>query len=123
MIDIDHFKHINDTFGHSHGDSILKLFGDLMREMIRTEDFAARWGGEEFTITLPHTTSEASAALAERIRAAFEQHHIGDTPMDLSASFGVVELQEDDDAESLIRRADDAMYSAKHRGRNRVVVG
>lgn len=123
MIDIDHFKYINDTLGHSQGDAILRSFANLLTLMIRTEDVAARWGGEEFTLTLPHTSSEAAAALAERIRTAFEQLSVGDAQIELSASFGVVELQENDDADGLIRRADNAMYSAKHQGRNCVVVG
>jgi diguanylate cyclase (GGDEF)-like protein len=123
MIDLDHFKMINDTLGHSQGDLILQAFAELLNQLIRTEDVAARWGGEEFTIILPHTDSEAAAALAERIRIAFEQHSIGNIPIDLSASFGVVELSEDDDVELLIRRADDAMYCAKAQGRNQVVVG
>jgi len=122
MIDLDHFKNINDTFGHSEGDLILKAFADLLREMIRTEDVAARWGGEEFIIILPHTPREAAAALAERIRIAFEQHSVNAKPVTLSASFGVVQLQEGDDVDNLIRRADDALYRAKHEGRNQVVV-
>jgi len=122
MVDLDHFKSINDTFGHSEGDQILIAFADLLREMIRTEDVAARWGGEEFIMILPHTTREAAAALAERIRVAFEQHSVHAKPVSLSASFGVVQLQEGDDVDNLIRRADDALYRAKNQGRNQVVV-
>jgi len=121
MIDLDHFKKVNDTFGHSQGDQVLKSFADLLREIIRTEDVAARWGGEEFIIILPHTTCDAAAALAERIRAAFEHHPDHDVPIDLSASFGVVQLQEDEDHDTLLRRADDALYRAKHLGRNQVI--
>lgn len=123
MIDLDHFKAINDTYGHSEGDTVLKAFADLLREMIRAEDVAARWGGEEFLIILPHTVCDAAAALSERIRVAFEQYSGSATPMGLSASFGVVQLQEDDDADSLIRRADEALYRAKHEGRNKVAIG
>jgi diguanylate cyclase (GGDEF)-like protein len=122
MIDLDHFKKINDTYGHSEGDQVLKAFADVLRDMIRTEDIAARWGGEEFIIILPHTPCEASAALAERIRVAFEQYSTRATPLALSASFGVVQLQAGEDSDSLIRRADDALYKAKHEGRNRVVM-
>lgn len=123
MIDLDHFKIVNDTYGHSEGDLVLKAFADVLREIIRTEDIAARWGGEEFTIILPHTASEAAAALAERIRVAFQQYSASATPFPLSASFGVAQLQENDCADSLIKRVDEAMYRAKHDGRNRVVVG
>lgn len=123
MVDLDHFKVVNDTFGHSEGDLILKAFADLLREMIRAEDVAARWGGEEFIIILPHTGSDAASALAERIRIAFEQHVTSATPIALSASFGVAQLRESDDADSLIRRTDAALYRAKHEGRNRVIAG
>ena len=123
MIDLDHFKSVNDTYGHSTGDVILKKFSDLLREIIRTEDVAARWGGEEFIVLLPHTASDAAAALAERIRAAFEQQSDGAIKIGLSASFGVVQSLESDDADTLIRRADAALYQAKREGRNRVVLG
>lgn len=123
MIDIDHFKNVNDTLGHSHGDLILQAFARLLNQMIRTEDIAARWGGEEFTIILPHTACEAATALAERIRISFEQHSIDGISIDLSASFGVVELNEEDSAEEFIKRADNAMYDAKESGRNQVKVG
>lgn len=123
MIDLDHFKNINDTLGHCQGDQVLQNFSDLLREMIRSEDLAARWGGEEFIVILPHTSSDAAAALAERIRNAFEQYSAGDPPMVLSASFGVTELQGEEDVDAVLRRADDALYRAKHEGRNRVVIG
>lgn len=122
MIDLDHFKVVNDTCGHSEGDKVLQLFADLLRDMTRTEDVAARWGGEEFIVILPHTLREAAAALAERIRAAFERHPTSDTPIVLSASFSVVQLRGEEDADTLIKRADDALYRAKNEGRNRVIV-
>ncbi|HIJ95774.1 MAG TPA: diguanylate cyclase [Desulfuromonadales bacterium] len=123
MIDLDHFKKINDTCGHSEGDEVLKLFANLLREMIRAEDTAARWGGEEFVVILPHTGCEAAAALAERIRVGFEMKVGDDVPYKLSASFGVVQLQEGENRDNLIRRADDALYRAKNFGRNQVVIG
>lgn len=122
MIDLDHFKKVNDTYGHSAGDLVLKTFADLLRDMMRVEDVAARWGGEEFIIILPHTPGEAAAALAERIRIAFEQQSDRATAIVLSASFGVVQLHESDDADTFISRADAALYRAKREGRNRVVV-
>ncbi len=123
MIDLDHFKVVNDTFGHSKGDEVLKAFARIFLDIIRVEDVAARWGGEEFILLLPHTPSDAASALAERIRVAFEQHSDIVAPIVLSASFGVVQFHGSEDADALIRRADDALYRAKHQGRNRVVVG
>jgi diguanylate cyclase (GGDEF)-like protein len=123
MIDLDHFKVINDTCGHSEGDEVLRIFASLLREMIRAEDTAARWGGEEFVVILPHTPCEAAAALAERIRIGFEKKAGEDAPYSLSASFGVVQLQEDENQDGLIRRADAALYRAKNYGRNQVVTG
>ncbi len=121
MIDLDHFKDVNDTYGHIEGDNVLKAFADLLRELIRTEDFAARWGGEEFIVILPHTACEAAMALAERIRVACRKHFSARNA--LTASFGVAQLQSGEDYDSLIKRTDDAMYRAKNEGRNRVVVG
>lgn len=121
MIDLDHFKAVNDTYGHIEGDNVLQAFAGLLRELIRTEDFAARWGGEEFAVILPHTACEAAVALAERIRVACRKHFFARNG--LTASFGVAQLQSGEDYDSLIRRADDAMYRAKNEGRNRVVVG
>lgn len=123
MIDIDYFKRVNDTLGHCEGDRILKCFADLLRENIRVEDVAARWGGEEFIVMLPHTSIDAASALADRIRCGFQNVYSGCASIILSASFGVGEMGEADDMDSLVKRVDDALYNAKHHGRNQVVIG
>jgi len=121
FVDIDSFKRVNDTFGHTVGDQVLKEFAALIRKMVRDEDIAARWGGEEFIILLSHTACEAAAALAERIRSNFEQSPSSAAPLVITASFGVAQLQEGEHEDALIRRTDNALYRAKHEGRNRVV--
>ena len=120
-IDLDHFKVVNDTLGHSAGDLVLKEFAKLMQEKVRSEDVVVRLGGEEFMILLPHADCLAAAALAERIRAAFEQNPGSAAPATVTASFGVAQLQEGEQEDALIQRADKALYHAKHEGRNRVV--
>jgi len=120
-IDLDHFKIINDTFGHSIGDMVLKDFSDLLLKMVRGEDVAVRWGGEEFIILLTHTGSEAATALAERIRFSFEQSPGRIPTRVMTASFGVAQLQNGENENDLIKRADSALYKAKNDGRNRVV--
>ena len=119
-IDIDHFKKVNDTFGHTMGDLVLKEFSQLLKMMVRVEDIACRWGGEEFIVLLPNTTSEAAVILADRMRCSFEQYPRTTTPA-VTASFGVARLLEGEDEDALMRRVDDALYQAKHEGRNRVV--
>lgn len=121
-IDLDHFKKVNDTFGHSIGDLVLKEFSNLLKELVRAEDIASRWGGEEFIVLLPNTSREAAAKLAERIRSTFERQSSSAAPLAVTASFGVVQLQNGDDEDGLIRRVDDALYKAKHEGRNRVII-
>ena len=121
-IDLDHFKKVNDTFGHSVGDLMLKEFSDLLKELVRAEDIASRWGGEEFIILLPNTSCDAAAALAERIRSTFEKQSSSAAPLSVTASFGVAQLQNGDNEDELIRRVDNALYTAKREGRNRVVV-
>ena len=120
-IDLDHFKATNDTFGHSVGDLVLKDFSDLLLHMVREEDVVARWGGEEFIILLSHTACEAATALAERIRHSFEQTPGRTSSLAMTASFGVAQLQEGENEADLIKRADNALYRAKHEGRNRVI--
>ncbi len=119
-IDIDHFKKVNDTFGHMMGDQVLKEFSLLLKMMVRVEDIACRWGGEEFIVLLPNTTCEASVSLADRMRCSVEQCPRTTTPA-VTASFGVAQLQKGEDEDSLMRRVDDALYQAKREGRNRVV--
>ncbi len=122
LIDIDHFKSINDSCGHLVGDQILKEFSRLLRANIRATDLLARWGGEEFILLLPETTAENARVLAEKICAAVSEHSF--LGMDqVTASFGVTEMNHTKDSTvEAIRRADDALYQAKEEGRNRVIL-
>ncbi|BAU23791.1 hypothetical protein THC_1426 [Caldimicrobium thiodismutans] len=125
LADLDHFKKINDTYGHFVGDRILKEFSDLVGSLIRGMDYFARFGGEEFLIMLPEISKDSAVLVAERIRKALEKHEIliseGQT-IKLTASFGVAEYPADAlNYEGLIKKADTRLYQAKAEGRNRVV--
>lgn len=119
MLDIDHFKRINDDFGHAAGDMVLKEMAQLVRDLIRSSDVLARWGGEEFMILVPRDGHEAATSLAEKLRRAIEVHEFPEV-RNVTASFGVSEHAPGDTMESLCARADDALYRAKHGGRNQV---
>ncbi len=124
--DVDHFKRINDRFGHGAGDRVLASVAQLVANGLRAEDRVGRIGGEEFLVVLPATTLADAERMAERLRSDVESARLDGAAEDahLSASFGVVELTAaDPDSESLLKRADDALYRAKREGRNRVVVG
>lgn len=123
VLDIDHFKNINDTFGHAMGDNALKALVARVNDKIRSSDILFRYGGEEFTIVLSNTSSEGAVLLAERIREAVEEMvYISDgITMDFTVSIGVSTLAEKEDGSSLFERADKALYQAKHSGRNRVI--
>jgi diguanylate cyclase (GGDEF)-like protein len=121
MFDMDHFKKINDTFGHHAGDRVLQDMAKLISANIREVDIFARWGGEEFMILSSHTDVEHAAQLAEKLRTEVEAHRF-EGPASISCSFGVTQFGNQDTAESLIARADKALYQAKTEGRNRVVV-
>jgi diguanylate cyclase (GGDEF)-like protein/PAS domain S-box-containing protein len=121
MFDIDHFKKINDTYGHSAGDYVLKTIADIVRETIRKIDYLVRWGGEEFVIISSETNLEKAHALAERIREKTESYKF-DKVGKVTVSLGVTEFKEQDTKDTLIKRTDDIMYKAKERGRNRVEV-
>ena len=121
MFDIDHFKCINDKFGHGTGDVVLKEITQLVRDLIRETDVMTRWGGEEFMILVPRDGREAAAALAEKLRGAMENQHFSGVPK-VTSSFGVSEYLPGDTLESLCARVDLALYRAKHEGRNRVCV-
>lgn len=118
MFDIDNFKAINDKYGHGAGDMVLKEIAHLVRDLIRANDLLVRWGGEEFMILVPHTGEEA-ADLAEKLCVAVEHHHFHHVPK-VTASFGVSGFAPGDTLESLYARTDEALYRAKHQGRNRV---
>ncbi len=120
MADIDYFKTINDRFGHFFGDRVLREFASLLVYNCRGEDMAARFGGEEFIILLMHAAAEDSLCHAERIRRKVEAHTIGKNDLKITASFGVASMEKGEDIETLMRRADDALYHAKNEGRNRV---
>jgi two-component system, NtrC family, C4-dicarboxylate transport sensor histidine kinase DctB len=119
MVDIDHFKRVNDEFGHAAGDQVLVRTANLLRSCVRESDAVARWGGEEFVVIAPMTGEEGGVSLAEKLRAIMAATHLG--PRDaVTASFGVAELEADDTIDTLLQRADGALYRAKESGRNRV---
>jgi len=119
MLDLDHFKYVNDTYGHDAGDTVLKHFGQLVRQNCRHEDFAARFGGEEFIMYLSHTTAEEALELAERVRQIVAQADMLENRHQVTVSIGVAHISEADSPEALIKRADQALYAAKKAGRNR----
>jgi two-component system cell cycle response regulator len=125
LLDVDHFKSINDTFGHAVGDQVLSSIGKLLQNALRTSDTPARWGGEEFVIALKNTPLDGGAIAAERLRAALTELRIeaGGTTVKVTASLGLACLSLNESVDTLIDRADRAMYAAKVGGRNRLVVG
>lgn len=126
MLDLDHFKRINDTFGHSAGDQVLQGIGRLLRESCRVYDVPGRYGGEEFCIVLPETKSGNTTVVAERIRQRLAASELpcGEGSIAVTASIGIAGTDSADAAvlspAELIERADRALYAAKNRGRNRV---
>lgn len=126
MIDIDHFKQFNDTFGHQAGDMVLKMVAGLFKNKIRGCDHIARYGGEEFSLISPNTDPEVAIKIAERIRQSLMTKKLiarstGASMGKITISIGVGILNSEDSAHSLIERADAALYAAKHAGRNCVV--
>ncbi len=123
IIDLDHFKQVNDSHSHLVGDRVLQRVGALLRTMLRPSDSAFRFGGEEFCILMPATLADAAQAICERLRLAIEAEGWAamSDGLAVTASFGVAAARADDNAESLALRADTALYEAKDAGRNRVV--
>ena len=120
FIDLDHFKQVNDCFGHSVGDDVLVHFCDIASQCMRSTDILGRWGGEEFLIVTPNTGLMVAVALAERICDALTEYEFP-VAGHLSASFGVATCRVDENWESWLSRADSALYNAKKMGRSRVV--
>jgi len=123
MVDVDHFKSINDTHGHSVGDQVLQALVENIKEQIRTSDVLFRYGGEEFTIILNNTNSVGAHLLAQRIRRGIEEmaYARNEVALPITISVGIASLEEDESANQLVDRADKALYSAKKLGRNCVV--
>jgi diguanylate cyclase (GGDEF)-like protein len=123
LLDIDHFKDYNDTYGHLEGDKVLVRFSQIIRSCLRTNDSAYRYGGEEFTVILPETAGEEAHTVAQRIRAALEAEPF--SPRDgevvtVTISIGVTEYSPNEELSTFIQRADQAMYHSKRSGRNKV---
>lgn len=126
MVDLDHFKEVNDTYGHQAGDEVLGVMGEVLQDMTRQVDITGRYGGEEFAVVLPETDLASARRAAERInqelrRQTFEGDE--DETFTVTCSLGLAELSpEDEDAEALLQRADEALYEAKSAGRDRVAM-
>ncbi|MBF0282876.1 MAG: diguanylate cyclase, partial [Magnetococcales bacterium] len=123
MFDLDHFKKVNDTYGHPVGDKVLTTVAERAGKMLRQSDLIARYGGEEFVLILPEATLEAAAAAAEKIRLEVMRLRFktGNQMLTVTSSFGVCEWQPGMTPEELLHQADQALYRAKQGGRNRVV--
>jgi diguanylate cyclase (GGDEF)-like protein len=127
MIDIDHFKQVNDTYGHAMGDEVLRNIGAMLKTSVRATDLAARYGGEELTLVLPHTDIPAALLVAENLRQKFAdlEHELDGASLKKTISLGVAARDgqgEVPNAEDLLKHADEALYRAKQGGRNRVEV-
>jgi two-component system, cell cycle response regulator len=120
MADLDHFKRVNDTYGHQAGDKLLATFGGLLRRYTRATDVVARFGGEEFVVLMPNTNLEDALVTAERIREALASSRIEPLPAPITVSIGVAELEGGEQGDALLRRVDTALFEAKQSGRNRV---
>jgi len=123
MCDIDHFKKVNDTYGHECGDDVLVTLSALLKEGLRQQDVLSRWGGEEFLVLLPETDLPGGRTIAERLRQSVEQNHFEyqGNPFKVTMSFGVHAPKVINEIDALIKMADQFLYEAKNQGRNRVI--
>jgi diguanylate cyclase (GGDEF)-like protein len=117
IVDIDHFKQFNDTYGHIVGDKVLSLLAKTIQKNIRDTDIFARWGGEEFVILMPSTNINEAKTAVENLRKKVEQIRL-ENISNITASFGVTQFLEHDNEEEIFKRADKALYMAKENGRN-----
>jgi len=127
MLDIDHFKRVNDSFGHLVGDRVIRYVAALLTQVLGPDSFIARYGGEEFIVIMKNQTAEKAFQLSEKVRTAMgnsklQRKDSGETIGKVTLSAGIAVLREDDSAESFIGRADKALYEAKNTGRNKTVV-
>lgn len=125
IMDIDNFKHFNDTYGHAEGDRVLAAMGKIITASIRTTDRGNRYGGEEFTVILPNTTAQEAIAVAERVRLSFAAHDFfprDGEKVNKTVSLGITQLLPNDTPNSFLKRADKNLYQAKESGKNRYVL-
>lgn len=125
MLDLDHFKRINDNYGHLAGDKVLKIIASVLRKRLRGTDFIARFGGEEFVLLVPNTPLAVGAKLAETLRAAIEAcpFHFKGERVTITVSMGMTAFRAGEHSDFVLKRADQALYRAKNAGRNRVELG
>lgn len=127
MLDIDHFKRVNDTYGHTIGDKVIQYVASLLKKHALEHHYVARYGGEELAIIMPDTSKQQAMAISENIRVQMEKSNLrrkaDNTPLGtITISIGVAELKDGDNSESFISRADKALYQAKESGRNKVML-
>jgi diguanylate cyclase len=122
MLDIDHFKHINDLYGHASGDEALRQVAHCVRKTLREQDVAGRLGGDEFSLVLPDTDAADAITLAARIVALLGERQAESSMARVSLSFGIVQMKANETMDEALRRADQALYEAKRQGRSRAVV-
>lgn len=119
VFDIDHFKKINDKYGHDKGDYVLKTVADIVKITLRKSDYIIRWGGEEFLVILPETNLENAINVAEKIRFNIENYNFKNIGK-VTVSLGATEIKKGENFDHAFKRADEALYMAKNKGRNRV---
>ena len=119
ILDIDYFKRVNDSYGHHIGDSVLIEISELLKANVRESDYIGRWGGEEFLIICPETQLDGSIQFIEKLRKKIENYDFSVVGKQ-TASFGISIYSKEDTIESIIKRADAALYQAKETGRNKV---
>jgi diguanylate cyclase len=124
MWDIDHFKHINDTYGHDAGDRVLKLLAKIIVDRVRKVDMFARIGGEEFVLLMPDTPIDHALDLNNHLRIKLEESgfHYQGSPCQITSSVGIAAFEANDTPEQLLKNADNALYQSKREGRNRCTV-
>ncbi|MGZ7458131.1 GGDEF domain-containing protein [Pseudomonas sp. Ma2-10] len=125
MLDLDHFKRINDNYGHLAGDKVLKIIAGVLQKRLRGTDFIARFGGEEFVLLMPDTVPTAGVKLLEKLRASIEAcpFHFKGEPVTITISMGLTAFKPGEHSDLVLKRADQALYRAKHAGRNQVALG
>jgi diguanylate cyclase (GGDEF)-like protein len=124
MIDIDHFKRVNDTHGHPVGDQVIRSVAWLLKQRLRQSDVVGRYGGEEFLVILPQANAERARQLLDRIRLDFShfRHALQSVTFSCTFSCGIAQLKPGESSQDVVKRSDTALYKAKHQGRNQIVV-